>query len=256
MKDVSFLIVDDSSSVRKTVGVVIKNKLGANKIFEAGDGARAIEMLKSAPIDIIISDWKMPNVTGEKLLHHVRNNEKLKDIPFIMMSSFADQDFIVKAIQQGVTHFIVKPFSPLKLEDAIRKSWNNAKKRKVERYANLPKHKLTVKIDVKSFSAQVTNISRDGVLIEADYCEEIKLFSKCELSLEFEKIGELGAFAISSLQGTVVRLEAEDTLNPDSKCCRVALCFSTGIITKEVKKNMDALLKYLGSLDPEVIKDE
>lgn len=172
-----------------------------------------------------------------------------------MMTAQEGRDFIITAIQNGVSNYIVKPFTPEKLEDAIRKSWNSAKKRLSTRHASLPKHQLIVKINGKSFPAKVLTISRTGALIKMTYCDEIKLFSRCELCLLFEKIGQLGAFTINPLPGTVVRLEAEDSFHPSTKTCEVALYFAANDLDKKIEKSLKNLLKFLNSLDPEIIKD-
>jgi two-component system, chemotaxis family, chemotaxis protein CheY len=70
--------------------------------------------------DLIVSDWNMPNMTGLEFLKAVRADGCLKGVPFIMMSSEADKEKIMEAVQAGVNQYIVKPFNAVQLEEKIK----------------------------------------------------------------------------------------------------------------------------------------
>ena len=75
------LIVDDFATMRRILRNILK-QLGFTNFVEAEDGTTALEVLEKQKIDLIISDWNMPKMTGLELLKAVRSNKKLKGLPF------------------------------------------------------------------------------------------------------------------------------------------------------------------------------
>lgn len=104
------LIVEDHDSMRTIMKGFLRN-LGFVTIEEAGDGTKAWQIVQDTPIDLIVSDWNMPVMSGLELLKRVRGNPLYEDIPFLMVTSEAHEDLVVTAIDAGVTHYIVKPFT-------------------------------------------------------------------------------------------------------------------------------------------------
>ena len=71
-------------------------------------------------MDLVVSDWNMPKMTGIDLLKAVRSDGDLKELPFLMVTSEADRDKIMEAVQAGVNQYIVKPFNASQLEEKIK----------------------------------------------------------------------------------------------------------------------------------------
>ncbi len=119
------LIVDDMSTMRK----IIKNmmgKMGCNNLHEADDGAPAWHMIQDAhelgqPFEFIVSDWNMPQLTGLDLLKNIREDERFKTLPFLMVTAEAEQSNVIVAVKAGVSNFVVKPFSIVTLKEKIDK---------------------------------------------------------------------------------------------------------------------------------------
>jgi PleD family two-component response regulator len=114
-----FLVVDDFESMRKTVRSNLLG-MGFDKIFLAADGAEAIKYLKESPVDCIISDWNMPNVTGIELLQFVRSTPSLQNIPFMLVTAEVETSSVTKAIEEGVSEFLIKPFTPAALRAKVK----------------------------------------------------------------------------------------------------------------------------------------
>ncbi|WP_045217179.1 response regulator [Desulfonatronovibrio magnus] len=114
-KDKIILVVDDFSTMRKIIRGILK-ELKYNTILEADDGTTAWEMLQKHRVDLIISDWNMPAMSGIKFLRTVRSSEEFYDIPFIMVTAEGLKENVVEAIQAGVSGYIVKPFTAATLE--------------------------------------------------------------------------------------------------------------------------------------------
>ena len=119
-KQIKVLVVDDFATMRKVIRNLLK-QIGYENIVEAEDGVAALKILKSQKIDLIISDWNMPNMTGLELLKAVRADEEVKQTPFLMVTAEALQDNVVAAVKAGVSNYIVKPFTAETLNEKISK---------------------------------------------------------------------------------------------------------------------------------------
>ena len=118
--NIKILIVDDFSTMRKIIRNIL-TQLGFKNILEADDGTTALEILKKEKVDLIISDWNMPKMSGLELLKAVRSDENFKDIPFVMVTAEAQKENILEAIKYKVNQYIVKPFTPETLKEKLEK---------------------------------------------------------------------------------------------------------------------------------------
>ncbi len=103
---------------------IIKNllrDLGFTNTQEADDGNTALPMLQNGDFDFLVTDWNMPGMTGIELLKHVREDERLKKLPVLMVTAEAKRDQIVAAAQAGVNGYVVKPFTAAVLKEKIEK---------------------------------------------------------------------------------------------------------------------------------------
>jgi two-component system chemotaxis response regulator CheY len=107
-KHIRIMVVDDFATMRKVIRNLLK-QVGYENIVEAEDGVVALKTLKSKKIDLVISDWNMPNMTGIELLKAVRADEELSATPFLMVTAEALQDNVIAAVKAGVNNYIVKP---------------------------------------------------------------------------------------------------------------------------------------------------
>jgi two-component system chemotaxis response regulator CheY len=119
-KQMKILVVDDFATMRKVIRNLLK-QIGYDNILEAEDGVSALKILKSQKIDLVISDWNMPNMTGLELLKAVRADEELKSTLFLMVTAEALQDNVIAAVKAGVNNYIVKPFTAEVLNEKIAK---------------------------------------------------------------------------------------------------------------------------------------
>jgi two-component system chemotaxis response regulator CheY len=119
-KNMKVLVVDDFSTMRRIVKNILR-QLGFSNIIEADDGTTAMEVLQREKVDLIISDWNMPEMTGIELLRQVRSSEELKDMPFLMVTAEAQQENIIEAVKAKVSNYIVKPFTADTLHEKIEK---------------------------------------------------------------------------------------------------------------------------------------
>lgn len=109
-KAMQVLVVDDYATMRRIVRNLLK-QLGFENVEEAIDGTDALNKIRGNTPGMIISDWNMEPMTGLDLLKQVRADEKLKAIPFIMITAESKVENVVAAKQAGVSNYIVKPFN-------------------------------------------------------------------------------------------------------------------------------------------------
>ncbi|NLI32857.1 MAG: response regulator [Deltaproteobacteria bacterium] len=119
-KDLTVLIVDDFSTMRRIMRNILRD-LEFKNILEAEDGTAAVGILEKQPVDLVISDWNMPKMTGLDLLRHVRGNEKTKELPFLMVTAEAQKENVVEAVKARVSNYIVKPFTAATLGEKLAK---------------------------------------------------------------------------------------------------------------------------------------
>jgi two-component system, chemotaxis family, chemotaxis protein CheY len=119
-KDMTVLVVDDFSTMRRIVRNILR-ELDFKDILEADDGSSAVEILKSQKVDLVVSDWNMPKMTGLELLKFVRSNEPTKDLPFLMVTAEAQKENIVEAVKARVSNYIIKPFTAVTLSEKLAK---------------------------------------------------------------------------------------------------------------------------------------
>lgn len=118
--ELKFLVVDDFSTMRRIVRGLLK-EMGCNNVDEAEDGAVALNMLKNARFDFVVSDINMPNMNGFELLQQIKTDETLRHLPVLMVTAEARKEDIVRAAQEGAAGYIVKPFTKATLEEKVAK---------------------------------------------------------------------------------------------------------------------------------------
>src|SRR5450830_2053707 len=108
--ELRFLVVDDFSTMRRIVRNLLKES-GYTDGDEAEDGVVALQKLRNSNFDFVVSDINMPNMNGFQLLAEIKKDDKLKRLPFLLVTAEAKKEDIVLAAQQGASGYIVKPFT-------------------------------------------------------------------------------------------------------------------------------------------------
>ncbi|WP_020407419.1 response regulator [Hahella ganghwensis] len=118
---VKVLVVDDASFVRDMVKRSMRTYFPDAKVEEAINGRKAQFMMSKNHYDLILCDWEMPEMSGLELLQWARKNEATQKTPFVMVTSRGDRGHVVEAVQEGVSDYLSKPFSPEMLAQKVVK---------------------------------------------------------------------------------------------------------------------------------------
>jgi two-component system, chemotaxis family, chemotaxis protein CheY len=113
------LVVDDFTTIRRVTRNILRD-LGFEAIYEAEDGDVATRILGTKKVDLIISDWNMPKMTGLELLKWVRSHSETQDIPFLMVTAENEKQKVVDAVKAKVNQYIVKPFTAAILAEKLK----------------------------------------------------------------------------------------------------------------------------------------
>lgn len=116
----NILVVDDSNIVR----AVIKKTLDlagipVSELYEASNGGEGLQQLKQHWVDLVFSDINMPVMSGVEMFHRMQEDEDLKSIPVVIVSTEGSKTRIDELMRDGIRAYIRKPFTPETLRDVI-----------------------------------------------------------------------------------------------------------------------------------------
>ena len=117
--DYTVCVVEDER-VARTLTLEMLKKMGFNKIVASRNGQIALEKLKTQKADLIICDWHMPVMDGLEFYKAIKNEETLKDIPFLMVTVEDSKEKVVEALKLGIRDYIVKPLQKSSFENKVK----------------------------------------------------------------------------------------------------------------------------------------
>ncbi|WP_448665213.1 response regulator [Sphingomonas sp. CJ20] len=104
------LVVDDSATMRRIMRNLLM-QIGFYNIDQASGGVEALAMLREGNYGLVLAEWTMEPMSGLQLLHEIRSDPKLKDLPFIIVTADSNTSNIIAAKDAGASSYIVKPFN-------------------------------------------------------------------------------------------------------------------------------------------------
>ncbi|WP_299179886.1 response regulator [uncultured Neptuniibacter sp.] len=121
MSQIKVLIVDDARFIRDHVSRIVKEHFPEYQIDSAEDGEAGRAQMSKEEYDLVLCDWEMPGLSGLELLQWARQQSHYVDIPFVMVTSRGERDYVLQAIQAGVNDYMGKPFEDQQLVDKVKK---------------------------------------------------------------------------------------------------------------------------------------
>lgn len=112
------LIVDDQNSVRQMTRMILE-EIGVRTVHEADNGKNAMAIAAIQPLDLVISDFNMPEMDGIEFLRAMRGHPMSRKVPFNLLTGRGDRELVVKAAQAGANNYLIKPFTSAILREKI-----------------------------------------------------------------------------------------------------------------------------------------
>jgi len=120
MSEIRTLIVDDSSVMRKIIERALRQAgLELMVVHEAGTGAEGLDVLKTQPVDLILSDINMPAMDGLEFLRQIRGQNLAPGVPVVMITTESSEEHVKQAIEAGAQGYIRKPFTAEQVKERV-----------------------------------------------------------------------------------------------------------------------------------------
>lgn len=118
----NILVVDDSFPMRAVIKKVIKaSGFDIGELLEAANGQEALDVLNRHWLDLVLTDYNMPDMNGLELIKEMKRIDTMKDIPVVMVTTEGSDQRIQTFIQQGVAAYIRKPFTPEQIKSQLNR---------------------------------------------------------------------------------------------------------------------------------------
>ena len=105
------LLVDDSATARRHIRHVLEN-LGMQNFIEAENGREAVALLAETMVDLVVTDYNMPEMDGKELVEYIRTQSWQNSVPILMVTSEGNAGRLAAVEQAGVSAICDKPFEP------------------------------------------------------------------------------------------------------------------------------------------------
>jgi two-component system, chemotaxis family, chemotaxis protein CheY len=115
----TILTVDDSRTMRDMLNVALSS--AGFRVLQAEDGIDGLQVLEQETPRVIITDINMPRLDGFGFIERVRTTEHCRAVPILVLTTESDAAKKARARQAGATGWIIKPFDPIKLVNAVRR---------------------------------------------------------------------------------------------------------------------------------------
>ena len=127
MTALNVLVVDDSETVRD---VIVRTLLVAgvetNEVHQAANGEEALRILRDSWVDIVFADINMPVMNGIEMIERMKDDDLLKTIPIVVVTTEGSRTRMAKLREQGITSYIRKPFVPEDIRNIVMELMGNA----------------------------------------------------------------------------------------------------------------------------------
>lgn len=118
----NILVVDDSATIRAVVAKTLEIAgIEVGKLFEAGDGSQALEILRDEWIDLVFADINMPVMTGLEMVAKMKDEGLLESVPVVIISTEGSRQRIEELRHQGIRAYLRKPFKPEDVREVVEK---------------------------------------------------------------------------------------------------------------------------------------
>lgn len=118
LESIRVLLVDDSPNARRFIRRVLEN-LGLRHFIEASNGREAVTLLADTMVDLIVTDYNMPEMDGREFVEYVRTRSWQQEVPILMVTSESSESRLAAVQEAGVSGICDKPFEPALLQQLL-----------------------------------------------------------------------------------------------------------------------------------------
>lgn len=257
-KSLTVLVVDGVDNIRATI-ITMLTEFGFKKAYQATNGEEALNIVYKHKIDLIISEWQIAKLDGIDFLRKVRLDPKTSKTPFVMTSATIEQNDVIRAIKNGVSEYVVKPFSAKILLERIKRAIQQPIKHTASFVKNSEskvtkdkkdKLKLLVVDDVPD------NIQVISDLLKKDY--QVKAATSGELALKLcVSAHQPDLILLDIMMPKMDGLEVCKRLKASAKTQHITIIFLTALDqTEDIVKGLElGAVDYITKpINPQVVK--
>lgn len=113
----TILVVDDDKLIREGLSALLKS--AGQSVLEAADGEEGLAVTKKDHPDLIVTDLRMPNMSGQEMIDAIRADDAIKDIPIVILTNDETSSSVNQALQAGVSFYLAKNLDPQSLTEQI-----------------------------------------------------------------------------------------------------------------------------------------
>lgn len=223
------LIADDEKNIRNGLLSLPWNTIGIQKVYQAENGLEALKILEEKQIDIVISDIKMPGLSGLELAEFVQKNSL--DTAVVLLTGFSEFEYAQKALRNGVLDYMLKPLRPkdilatvLKVKETLEK--RRYKEKVVERYegaANSRDYQEQISWHFRGVNEQAMEILKD---VAQNFSQGVSLNSLAEkyhysVAYLSRMIKKETGFSFSEILNSIRLAQAAELLQKD--CGKISM---------------------------------
>lgn len=118
----NILVVDDSFPMRGVIKKVIRaSGFDIGDLLEASNGEEALQVMDQQWMDLVLTDYNMPDMNGLELLKAMKDSDTLADIPVVMITTEGSDQRVKQFLSQGVAAYIKKPFTPEQIKSCLNR---------------------------------------------------------------------------------------------------------------------------------------
>ena len=222
-------LIEDEPDICRLVEVNLKLEGYEVSVSMTGDGG--LKYVQENPVDLLLLDLMLPGMSGLTVCHHLKNSEKTRNIPIIMVTARGEEDDVVTGLEMGADDYVAKPFSPrvlsARVKATLRKQESEATVADLESQQFGPllihsgKHEVSIgseAVDLTPSEYRILEVlaKRDGwVFTRTQLVDSIRgeKFAVTERTIDFQmvglrkKLGELGK-CIETVRGVGYRFRS------------------------------------------------
>lgn len=223
------LIADDEKNIRNGLLSLPWNTIGIQKVYQAENGLEALRILEEKQIDIVISDIKMPGLSGLELAEFVQKNSL--DTAVVLLTGFSEFEYAQKALRNGVLDYMLKPLRPKDILSTVLKVKETLEKRRykekvVEQYegaANSRDYQEQISWHFRGVNEQAMEILKD---VAQNFSQGVSLNSLAEkyhysVAYLSRMIKKETGFSFSEILNSIRLAQAAELLQKD--CGKISM---------------------------------